>query len=379
MLTPRENMFEVFRCGNAEWIPLVTHVDPYNQPSREGMDPALAEAMGTVQWCDENTVLLSRYLGIEILDYAGAPLRVRRKNVTVEVRKDGNDTTEIWHTPTGALRQVQRRCREDGTSYLLEHLVKTSADLPALAAIFEDEEWELDASAAASLRKRQALIGDDGLLMCFMAGTPMGMMYRVYSGVQALAYLYYDAPAALQDLFAAMEENYQRQLAISLQAEADAYVGMDDTSTTTISPAMFERCCLDLTDQRADMCHAAGKLYFHHSCGLIRDLLPLYRRTRMDAVHAFTPPPIGDVSIVEGRNALGDRIAICGSVSAMADESWNPEAMRQGIRDLFEGISRQDHVVLGLAAYPHRTIEQTRAVVEECRRHGAGKNCGQGA
>jgi hypothetical protein len=54
----------------------------------------------------------------------------------------------------------------------------------------------------------------------------------------------------------------------------------------------------------------AGKLYFHHFCGLIRDLLPLYRRTRMDAMHAFTVPPIGNVIVAEGRRILGDRIAI---------------------------------------------------------------------
>ena len=60
-MTPRENMLRVFRYEDPEWIPLVTQVDPYNQPSREGMDPALAEAMGTVN--NESTLLFSRYRG----------------------------------------------------------------------------------------------------------------------------------------------------------------------------------------------------------------------------------------------------------------------------------------------------------------------------
>ena len=120
------------------------------------------------------------------------------------------------------MRQVSRRCRDDGTSYLVEHLVKTEEDLPALAA---------------------------------------------------------------------------------------AFVGMDDTSTTTISPAMFEACNLALTDQRADLCHRAGKLY------------------------------------------------------------WDLDAVRAGIRDFFARISPATHIVLNLAAYPHKTIEQHRFVVEECRKY----------
>ncbi len=367
MLTPRENILEVFRQGTPEWIPLVTHVDPYNQPNRTGMDPALTEALGTVHWHDESTIRLSRFLGLDIMDYVGGPVRIRNENVTVEVTQEGDDTTQIWHTPQGTLTQVQRRCRDDGTSYVVEHLIKNASDLPALAAIFEDQTLILDTDAVAAMRKRQELIGNDGILQCSMPGTPMGMMYRVYSGVETLVYLYHDAPQALGDLFTVMETNYQKRLKISLEAPADVHVGMDDTSTTIISPAMFEACNLELTNQRADICHEVGKLYFHHSCGLIRDLLPLYRRTRMDAVHAFTEPPIGNVTIVDGRKLLGDRIAIRGNVAAMAEESWEPEAMRKSVRELFRGITPRDHVALSITAYPHRTIDQMKLVVEACR------------
>jgi len=265
------------------------------------------------------------------------------------------------------LRQVQRRCRDDGTSYVVEHLVKNASDLPVLAAILEDETLTLDTEAAVGIRKRQGLIGDDGILQCLVSGTPLGMMYRVYSRVETLVYLYHDAPQALQDLFTVMERNHQTRLKISLEAAVDAYVGLDDTSTTIISPAMFEACNLDLTNQRANMCHEAGKLYFHHSCGLIRDLLPLYRRTSMDAVHTFTEPPIGNVTIADGRKALGDKIAISGNVAAMAEEHWEPEAMQKSIRALFASVTPSDRVGLSITAYPHKTIDQMKAVVEACR------------
>jgi len=333
------------------------------------MDPQLAAAMGTVTWCDQSTVTFSRHLGIDIMDYIAPPVRVSRRNVSLHSAQEGDDTIETWHTPAGDLRQVSRRSRDVGTSYCVEHMVKSAADLPALATIFEDEVIEAEPAALQAIRARRELIGDDGILTCFLPGTPLAMMYRVYSGVATLAYLCADAPAAVSDLFSVMERNYQQQLQLTADSAIDALIGTDDTSTTVISPAMFERFSLECTDRRAEICHRQGKPYFHHSCGLIRDLLPLYRRTKMDAVHSFTVPPIGDVTVAQGRRLLGERITIIATLVALADASWDLEHMRAQVRRLFADAADGDHFIVCLAAYPHRTMEQHAAVVAECRKY----------
>ena len=368
MATPRENLLRVFSRVTPDWIPLTGHCDPYNQPSRDGMDPALAGALGQVQWHDKSTVLYSRALGLDILDYMPAPVRLVRHRCSAESRTEGVDTTTTWHTPAGDLRQIRRLAREDGTAYFVEHLVKTAADLPALAAIFEDETPEPDPKTADAIRQRREWIGEDGMLMSFLAGTPLGMMYRTYCTVENLAYLSVDAPAALADLFAVMERSYKRQFEITAESEVDALVGMDDTSTTVISPALFETYNMALTDERANLCHRAGKLYFHHSCGLIRNLLPLYRATRMDAVHAFTQPPLGDVTLAAGRKALGDRIAIIASVPVISDPTWSETSVLESARALYEQAGEGARQIFSIPAYPHRTMAQTRFVADACRR-----------
>ena len=67
MITRRENLLKVLRHEQPEWIPVTGHCDPYNQPSREGMDPVLAAALGEVHWGDTATVTFSRYLGLDIM------------------------------------------------------------------------------------------------------------------------------------------------------------------------------------------------------------------------------------------------------------------------------------------------------------------------
>lgn len=142
MTTRRDNILKVFRHETPEWIPLTGHVDPYNQPSHEGMAPELAKALGEVKWGDESIVTFSRYLDLDIMDWFGLPMRITRPNVTVENTTEGDVTTSVWHTPKGALRSVHRICRDESgavSGNWTEHLVKGPEDLPALASIFEDE------------------------------------------------------------------------------------------------------------------------------------------------------------------------------------------------------------------------------------------------
>lgn len=377
MITPRENLLKVFRHEMPEWIPVTGHVDPYNQPNREGMGRKLAAALGEVQWSGESTVIFSRHLGLDIMDWYGAPMRITRRNVAVEQRVEGDTTTNVWHTPKGDLREMSQVCREANgavSSNWTEHLVKGPGDLPAFAAIFEDEVIEPDPEGIERTRRRRQLIGDGGLLMGSMAGTPLGMMYRVYSGVATLAYLWADAPDALRNLFAVMEANYLRRLAVAAQSDIDVLVGVDDTSTTAISPAMFEACNLALTDERVRVAHAHGKLYFHHSCGHIRDLLPLYRQTTMDAVHAFTIPPLGNVTIAEGRKALGGRITIIAGENQLAGPMADRVAVRASIHRMIREAEPWDHFILGVAGYPNRNMEQTKFVVDCCREAGGIAN-----
>ena len=204
--------------------------------------------------------------------------------------------------------------------------VKTADDVVKLMAYFSSLRVEVSQAAKKGLQHTQERMGDRGILFCRTMGTPLGMCYRVYFHLTHLIYLMADEPVLMGDLFACMEEKYFLLYERMLREgpEIDAFLGMDDTSTTLISPAMFEAHNVGLTNRRADLCHAHGKLYLHHSCGLIRHLLPIYRKTRKDGVDAFTAPPLGDVGYAEGREILGPGYAIhaglCGGLPSLEEE-----------------------------------------------------------
>ena len=97
----------------------------------------------------------------------------------------------------------------------------------------------------------------------------------------------------------------------------------------------------------------------HHSCGLIHDLLPVYRKTRMDGVHAFTTPPIGDVEYEEGRKLLGDKISIFSSLlSGM--QSNDEQYIEEFIRKKFEAGKKAGNIMFAVGAEnrPFSVIEK---------------------
>ena len=178
MITPRENLLRALRHEAPAWIPVAGHCDPYNQPNRDGMDPALAEALGEVRWLDRSTIHFSRYLGLDIMDFYCPPIVGRQRDVAVETRQEGDCTITCWHAPGGTLRQSQRYSPDTGLWYTVEHQVKKPADLPLLAEVFADMEFAIDPERVAALRQRRELVGEDGIVMFAMPGTPLGQMVR---------------------------------------------------------------------------------------------------------------------------------------------------------------------------------------------------------
>ncbi len=372
MITPRENLLRIFSQGEPEYIPVTAGCDDWNQPRREGMDPDLSEKLGDITSSDDSVVILSRYLGIDIMDRCGPPVKTIQNSIKVEYVTEGYDTTTIWHTSKGDLRQVMRRSEseERHPPYFAERVIKSAGDLPLFAEVFADQEYEYNGEQAAEIKRKRELIGDDGVLQCHMNGTPMGMLYRVFSGVENLAYLYIDAPNALADLFAVMEQKYQEQIRFAVQSDIDMVVGIDDTSTTVISPAMFEQYNIELTNERVEICHEAGKRYLHHSCGLIQDLIPVYNQTKMDGVHAYTEPPVGNADYVEGRRILNPEIGIRTSTPGfMSNVGWDRERMKETVKKIFANLSPKDRFVFNMSAMPNRTVAEMQEAVEESFKH----------
>lgn len=367
-ITPRDNLLRTLRCDHPQWIPVCLHLFPNENPTL-GIPSELADIFRHVSGnLARDHLALGERLGAE--DYmlpVGEPAALVSDTCSLSDKPlAANRWVTTLATPGGDLRQMTE-VPDGAPAMVTERFVKNADDARKLAGYFKSLRVEPSPDAIRAIRDIRARAGDRGILFCRTAGTPLGMCYRVYSDLVNLIYLLADEPEAMAQLFAAMEEKYlllyERML--NDAPDIDAFFGMDDTSTTLISPAMFEQYNVELTSRRADLCHRCGKIYLHHSCGLIRHLLPVYRKTGMDGVDAFTTPPIGDVSYAEGRALLGPGFSMNAGLSGGLP-SLDEAAIRRHVAARFEDARKAGHVVFSVGG-AHLTFPAMKMMFEHAQ------------
>jgi hypothetical protein len=375
-MTPRENLLKTIKCEDPEWMPIVFYADRFNQPSLEGMPEDLANLFreklkpGGNVW--EVFLPMSDYLGInEYVFFPPSPYRMTCAEGVEEYDfKEGENKVHVIKTPKGELKQIVKPGIGAGT--ILKRYVSNLEDLAIFMEYALSWKPEPNIKNIEQIRTIKSLIGDNGIIINGNEGTPLGMMYRLYANITELIYMTMDAPEMVQELFDIMEDKYQDGMKMLFEEtpEIDVYLGMDDTSTTIISPGMFEKYNVNLTDQRTDLAQKYDRIYMHHSCGLIKDLLPIYRKTKMAGVNAFTTPPIGNVTFKEGRELLGPDISIYGGYETGLVATDTPDYMKEVIsRRCKEARDAKNVVLTSQSADSSCGIDYLKIQLEAARKY----------
>ena len=369
-MTPRENLLQTLRCENPQWIPVSVYLVPNENPS-SGIPNELRDVFNS-SWGDlgHNILKLGEYWGAEDFQLpVPQPATLISSTCSFETKEiEKNKFLSTISTSKGMLRQITE-VSEGHPALVTERYVKNIDDVAMLIEYFSSLHIEIIPDNVKKIKDLHKSLGNRGILFYRTFGTPLGMCYRVYSDILNLVYMITDAPEIMEDLFACMEEKYFEFYEFVLREvpEIDAYFGMDDTSTTLISPTMFETFNVKLINKRADLCHKYGKIYMHHSCGLIHDLLPIYRKTRMDGVDAFTVPPIGNVSNSEGRELLGTGYSM-NSRLASGLQSLDKDVMIKYVRNRFEDAKKAGSVAF-YAGGANLTFSAMEFTFSEAQKH----------
>lgn len=88
-----------------------------------------------------------------------------------------------------------------------------------------------------------------------------------------MTYLVYDEPEVVEECLSVMRKRDMETLKYTLNTPAEAVLFFEDSSTTNISPAFFNRYTAPQVKMWAEKVHQSGKYLIHHACGHIKDLL----------------------------------------------------------------------------------------------------------
>ncbi len=167
-----------------------------------------------------------------------------------------------------------------------------------------------------------------------------------------------------------MSERAMEAVSFAVESPAEAFITWEDTSTTNISPSLFERYITPEMNRWGQVVHAAGKLFVHHACGHVRALLPAMAEEAVDAVESLSPPPTGNVEVWKAQEILGPQVGIIGGIEPVHFLTLDLNDLREYVETLLDRVQTRHYVLANSDSCPPGvSVEKFRLVTQIVRSH----------
>jgi len=258
--------------------------------------------------------------------------------------------TETWH-PT--------RCAAD-----------SAENLRRARWLFTDTSYRVEAAEAAKWAARQSeLEAADAFTMTGIGPSPLMDLVEHLCGPQNAFYILHDEPELAREVIDLMHRDRLRNLeALLPHVTADSFWLTENTTTTLLSPQLFEEFCMPHLEAYGRLIVEHGLIAVHHMCGTLNALLEMIDKLPAQANEAYTTPPLGDTTLAEGRTRMPSKALIGGTNATL----WLAPAERI-VRSVAEDSARcpdRRKVFLTSAGVlpPPVSFEKARRVTAELKR-----------
>jgi uroporphyrinogen-III decarboxylase len=296
MMTRKERFERALRCEEVDRIPF--WVKGFGQECRKAWGEPY-ESMPELELADR--------LDLDHMAGGPSPVVCTNDRVTVHTEKKDGRRTTCFETPDGTLTEVYGYDAPSCSWHPLEFPIKTRADLRAARHLYDGNQFRLDEDVLPKCRARLREVGGRGIVMAGMGISPWMNLIQHQIGPEQSYYFLLDYPDETRELIDLMHDERLRYLRCLLgNCPYDYVVSVENTSTTLLSPAVFETYCWQHLMDYGRLIVEAGVNHVMHMCGKLRALLPKIEELPALAIEAYTSPPVGDTT-------LADRAALCPS------------------------------------------------------------------
>ena len=238
----------------------------------------------------------------------------------VTVRTEGRDSElpayrehiVIYSTPRGELTEVHYASTEGRPGYCKKHLIGSEADVEALLSV----PYVPVQPDCAQFSELDSELGDRGLLIVNLGSDPMYRLNHLL-GSETFAIWSIEKRSLIRELtaeFLRRTKTWVGWLIAQGIGPLFGYVGPELCIPPLQSPRDFEEWVVNPDREINDLIRAAGGLVLVHCHGRMGPVLEGFVRMHADALHPIEPPPMGDVTLAEGKRRVGRDLCIVGNV-----------------------------------------------------------------
>ncbi|MBN1352427.1 hypothetical protein JXJ21_23720 [candidate division KSB1 bacterium] len=279
---------------------------------------------------------LHQWIGSDMHQWLPACLREKRSKTSFEISTSGKIQTTTFRTRNAQTQLIKKFDETSQSWHPIVFPIKRLEEIELMTDFFSDASIALNDEALALAKEQVSRIGDDALTASAIGKSALMDFVEMLAGVETAHYLLADHPAAVEALFAAIHKVLLEKTRILAEnSPADVLYMVENTSTTLISPEQYLRYCYEPIHQYAACTHAAGKPMILHTCGHLKALLPVFNGLPARAFEAFTSPPLGNTTLLDGRTACPQKCLIGGTNAILWTRSA-AEIIAQIKRDLDE-------------------------------------------
>jgi hypothetical protein len=251
-----------------------------------------------------------------------------------------------WGTLTALFRE----------GHPVKHPVESIEELRILKNIWLHSRYEEDLSDnfERNLERIETKIGDDGIYVHTVNASPVQLLLEYETGVANFYYLLQDHPDEVIETLKVIHQCRKDEYEIlARRSPVRCVIPVENTSTTMISPEMYERLSLPQISDFVEIMHGHGKLAILHMCGRLKGLLSVIKETGLDGVNGLTPAPVGDVSFDDALDTFGEDFILLGGIldpSVIQKQDASKREIWNTLEGLFTPRIRRAHFLLWLGA-----------------------------
>jgi len=255
-------------------------------------------------------------------------------------------------------RRLCAEVRHQAGSTAVKRLLCTAADLEFYCALPLNTDpaaitAQLDAQLPTYLQERDEFPSELGAMMLDL-GEPVGALYGV-SKLEEYAVWSLTHNDLIADWFdrVMVQKRLVYQYCLDRKlAEVYFLVGSELASPPLVSRKTFRRWIVPYARELIELIHAHDCKVIQHYHGQIKLILPDFLEMGPDGLHTIEAPPIGNCTLTEAFEVVGDRIALIGNIQYDEFRALTPNEMRRAVVAVLDEC-RGKRLILSPSAGPY--------------------------
>lgn len=238
--------------------------------------------------------------------------------------------------------QLTREVRVTPYGTRIKPLIDTEEDLEAYCSLPVETDparihAQLESQLPHYLREKAEFPEHAGAMMLDL-GEPIGPLYHS-ANLEEYAIWSLTHNGLVRDFLERVMEQKRIVYRFCLERDlADIYflVGSELASPPLVSRQTFQQWIVPYATELIAMIHAFGKKAIQHYHGQIRDILPDFLLMKPDALHTIEAPPVGNCTLTQAFDIVGDQIALIGNIQYDEFRSLDEKGMAEAVRKVLE-------------------------------------------